>query len=184
MTDWETAFSTPWFSVEWQYVRDQVGRIGTEPFYRFQLPDGAVILPITPEGRIVLIRQFRQALNRTTIEFPSGAIDPGETPEGAMTRELYEETGYRCATMDLVLTGELRIDRENAVNYFFVGQGAVRDPDYRSDEPIETLLVTPAEFKALVLDGRFDQIATLPTVLLAIWRLGLNFDVLWSGKPT
>ena len=121
MNKWKTEFSTPWFSVEQQPERDLTGPISDAPFYRFKQPDGVVMMPLTADGHILLIRQYRQALGRETLEFPAGAIDPGENPDEAMTRELFEETGYRCAKIEQVLKGELRLDRENACNFFFVG---------------------------------------------------------------
>ena len=74
MSEWKTTLSTPWFAVEQQPKRDRAGRISDTPFYRFKQPDGVVMMPLTPEGHIVLIRQYRQALNRETLEFPAGAI--------------------------------------------------------------------------------------------------------------
>jgi 8-oxo-dGTP pyrophosphatase MutT (NUDIX family) len=174
MSEWKTTLSTPWFAVEQQPKRDRAGRISDTPFYRFKQPDGVVMMPLTPEGHILLIRQYRQALNRETLEFPAGAIDPGESPIAAMARELFEETGYRCATIEQVLKGELRLDRETACNYFFVGQGAEPDPEVRPREPIMVESVTPTAFRRLVLDGRFDHIVALPIVLLASWKLGLE----------
>lgn len=174
MTGWETVFSTPWISVKSQPMIDSHGCANDKPYYKLSLPDGVVILPITIDGRILLIRQYRQALGRETVEFPAGNIDPGETPEAAVRRELYEETGYRCRSADQVLSGALRLDRENARNYFFVGYGAQPDPDFQADEPISTLLLEPTEFRQMVLSGGFDHIVALPILLLASWKFGLE----------
>ena len=54
----------------------------------------AVILPITKEGKIILLRQFRGPFARRIIELPAGKVDEGEKPEAAAVRELEEETGY------------------------------------------------------------------------------------------
>ncbi|MCW6160172.1 MAG: NUDIX hydrolase [Candidatus Micrarchaeales archaeon] len=54
----------------------------------------AVILPITKEGKIILLRQFRGPFARRIIELPAGKVDEGEEPEAAAVRELEEETGY------------------------------------------------------------------------------------------
>lgn len=155
-------------------MADRDGGQEDAPFYRVSMPDGVVIAPVTTDGRIVLIRQYRQALGRETIEFPAGQVDPGEAPEGAIARELYEETGYRCGSIDLVLDGELRLDREKARNYFFVGRDAELDPGFQATEPISSLLVEPRAFRQLVSDGRFDHIVALPILLLASWKLGLE----------
>jgi ADP-ribose pyrophosphatase len=55
----------------------------------------AVILPRFPDGRILLIRQYRMAVGRLLWELPAGSIDPGETALQTARRELAEETGFR-----------------------------------------------------------------------------------------
>lgn len=54
----------------------------------------AVLLPVTDEGRVVLVRQYRYAANELMLEVPAGTIDAGERPEETARRELVEETGY------------------------------------------------------------------------------------------
>lgn len=57
-------------------------------------PGAAVVVPHLGHGRLVLVRQFRYALNRETLEFPAGRLDPQEDPLDCARRELAEETGY------------------------------------------------------------------------------------------
>lgn len=61
-----------------------------------------IIARIEPEGEMLLVRQFRPPAGAPVLEFPAGLIDPGETPETAAVRELYEETGY-CGEVVTVL---------------------------------------------------------------------------------
>jgi ADP-ribose pyrophosphatase len=56
----------------------------------------AAVVPIDEEGRVLMVRQFRLALGRYTLEIPAGGLDPGETPEEAARRELEEETGFQA----------------------------------------------------------------------------------------
>jgi 8-oxo-dGTP pyrophosphatase MutT (NUDIX family) len=65
------------------------------PFYRIDAGDWVNVVPVTPEGEIVMVRQFRHGSRRVTLEVPGGMVDPGETPAEAAARELLEETGYR-----------------------------------------------------------------------------------------
>ena len=59
-------------------------------------PGSVVVLPVLPDGRILLIRQYRHATRQYLWELVAGRMDPGETPEVAAARELIEETGYRA----------------------------------------------------------------------------------------
>ena len=56
--------------------------------------DWVNIVAITPEKKIVVVRQFRFGVGKRTVEIPAGIMNPGETPEQAAMRELKEETGY------------------------------------------------------------------------------------------
>ena len=71
----------------WDYVHHKKG-------------GGACTVPVLPDGRILLIRQFRPAIDRETLELPAGARDSsGEDPAVTAARELEEETGYRPGRM-------------------------------------------------------------------------------------
>ncbi|EFP95744.1 NUDIX hydrolase [Vibrio caribbeanicus] len=62
-------------------------------------PGAAVILPITEEGEIVLIKQFRPSLKKWFLELPAGTIEPNESVLSCAMRELEEETGYNAETI-------------------------------------------------------------------------------------
>lgn len=56
-------------------------------------PGSVVLVPVTDDGRIVLVRQYRHAVGRTVWELPAGSLKPGEDPETAARRECHEEIG-------------------------------------------------------------------------------------------
>jgi ADP-ribose pyrophosphatase len=58
-------------------------------------PGGAVVIPVTGEGKLVMVTQFRYPFQKTLLEFPAGKLDEGEDPLKCAVRELEEETGYR-----------------------------------------------------------------------------------------
>jgi len=66
-------------------------------------PGSVVVLPVLPDGRILLIQQYRHAIRQYLWELVAGRMDPGETPKVAAARELIEETGYRARRIRIFL---------------------------------------------------------------------------------
>lgn len=62
---------------------------------------GITVLPLTPDGRIVTVRMFRAGPDQVVTNLPGGLIDPGEDPADAGRRELEEETGYTCESIEV-----------------------------------------------------------------------------------
>ena len=83
------------FSVERSVAASPVDGSRTR-FIEFSRVDWAQIVPITPDGKVVLVRQYRHGAQRVTLEIPGGLVDPGEDPATAALRECLEETGYRA----------------------------------------------------------------------------------------
>jgi len=63
-------------------------------------PGGAVVVPVTDDGKIVLVQQFRYPLQRILLELPAGKLEPEEDPMLCASRELTEETGYTAAKVE------------------------------------------------------------------------------------
>ncbi|MCH7773878.1 MAG: NUDIX hydrolase [Bacteroidetes bacterium] len=63
-------------------------------------PGGAVVVPITIEGKLVMVTQFRYPFQTTLLEFPAGKLDIDEDPLDCAVRELEEETGYKAAKVN------------------------------------------------------------------------------------
>ena len=61
-------------------------------------PDAVCIVPVLPDDSLLLIREFRYPVNAWVIAFPAGLIEPGESLDECIDRELREETGYRVRT--------------------------------------------------------------------------------------
>lgn len=80
--------------LQWRRDRVQLPD-GREAVREFVVHPGAVmVVPILPDGRLVMERQFRYPVGQTMIEFPAGKLDPGEGGLACAQRELLEETGY------------------------------------------------------------------------------------------
>ena len=174
MNNKQTVFQTEWFSIE-QESFNQIESLKGKPYYRINSPDGVIILAVTETDEIILVKQFRPALNQYTLEFPSGAINESEFPQEAAARELYEETGFVCKSLKCLGKGRIMMNRHNSRDFAFYGTGAVKHPKFEGKEDIEVVLVTPADFKALVLSGQFEQFPAFALLVLADWKFGTQF---------
>ena len=67
-------------------------------------PGAVAILPITDDNKIVMVEQFRKALERTIVEIPAGKLEKGEEPALCARRELEEETGYECESLEWLIS--------------------------------------------------------------------------------
>ncbi len=63
-------------------------------------PGASLAIPITNDGRVVILRQYRFAVERRILEFPAGTLEEGEDPLSSMKRELAEEAGYKASQWD------------------------------------------------------------------------------------
>ncbi|WP_085523474.1 NUDIX hydrolase [Tuberibacillus sp. Marseille-P3662] len=63
-------------------------------------PGAVAVIAVTKDGRLVLVRQYRKALEKTIYEIPAGKLEPGEAPEVTARRELAEETGFQCDQLE------------------------------------------------------------------------------------
>ena len=93
----QVRLKTPWFS-----VIEKLPKEGGHGQFVIDCPDFVVILAIDPSGKLLLVRQFRPAIDRETLELPAGLVDPGYTPEQTARKELLEETGYEADHLELM----------------------------------------------------------------------------------
>jgi ADP-ribose pyrophosphatase len=71
---------------------------------RIDHPEAAAVVPFVADDEILMVKQHRYALGKETLEIPAGKLDPGETPEACVRRELLEETGYEAGELTFLYT--------------------------------------------------------------------------------
>ena len=166
----QTVFETPWFSVQREEFPD-LPELQNQPYFCITCSDAVLVLARTVESQWILVKQFRPAMRESTLEFPAGSIDPGESPSEAAARELFEETGYVCSSLTPLGMGRIMASRHPASGYAFFGDHACREGAFQSLDHTEVVLATTSELKALVQDGQFQQLAGLALFVLAEWNL-------------
>ncbi|MFO0723028.1 MAG: NUDIX hydrolase [Myxococcota bacterium] len=122
--------------------------------------DWVNVIPITPEGRVVFIRQYRVGTRRVTLEIPGGMVDPGETPLDAAIRELREETGYQAGRVRALGAIEPNPAIQNNRCHSFLAEDCVLSHAQEQDEAedIEVELMELARVPALIVSGAISHV--------------------------
>lgn len=92
-------------------------------------PGAVAILPITNDGKIVMVEQFRKALERTLVEIPAGKLEKGEDPLNCARRELEEETGYVCENLDWLISFYTSPGFADEIVHLYVATGLSKKED-------------------------------------------------------
>lgn len=148
---------------------------GTErEFVVIAAPSWVVTVPLTPDGQLVLVRQFRFGIDDFSIELPGGVVDLGEDPVDAGRRELAEETGFAGRAARLLGTAHPNPAIQNNTCHFVLVEAAVRvaAPDWDADEEIEVITAPVPQVLAWARGGRITHALTLNALLLfePVWE--------------
>lgn len=131
--------------------------------------DCVVILPLDTQGNILLVRQFRHAVNRELLELPAGSIDAGETPEEAAIRELREETGFSPGKLER-LGGFYAAPGycTEFLHFFRATQLKISPLEGEDTEGIELELVNPADIPSLISSGKICDAKSVAGLRIAL----------------
>jgi len=89
-------------------------------------PGAVAILAITDDKKIVMVEQYRKALERTIVEIPAGKLEKGEEPAVCARRELEEETGYECTELELLTSFYTSPGFADEIVHVFLAKGLTK----------------------------------------------------------
>ena len=176
---WKTISSEYLFNDTWLRARKDRcmkpdGKI-VDPYYVIEYPQWATGVGITKNNEVVLVKQYRQALQLVCMEIPGGCIDAEDiNPEAAVRREFIEETGYTFDTVEyLGKTSPNPSTNANWMHMFLLTGGRLtHQQSFDENEEIEVYVVPMQEFADMVLHGEIIQSMHMTTVFFALHKLG------------
>lgn len=155
-------------------VEDQVtkpdGKRGT--YATVELTPGALVLAVDDDQNLYVTEQFRYALGRNSIEAASGAIDEGESPEQAATRELREELGIEADEMvSLGMTDPDTSTIHGPANLFLARKLRFTEPEREGSEVMRTVKLPLEKAVRMVIDSEITHGASCVAIMKAEYYL-------------
>jgi ADP-ribose pyrophosphatase len=147
-----------YFTTRKDSYETDTGKI-VNPYFVVEMPDCAVAMPISADGNIIFIEQYRHPIGQLSIELPGGFIDDNETKEIAVARELLEETGYGFT--EIIYLGKTYSNPGVLTNatHLFLAKGGVKTAQQSLDqnEEIKILLKSVEEVKDMMAKNEIRQ---------------------------
>jgi 8-oxo-dGTP pyrophosphatase MutT (NUDIX family) len=162
-----------WFTVRKDTCERHDGKI-INNYYVFEFPEWATAFPVTAEGKIVMTKQYRHALNQVGIELPGGVVEKGESFEEGIKRELLEETGYVFDEIKpLGVISANPSTNTNLMHMFLATSGRkMKEQSLDDNEEIEILELSFDELLQLMDENKIMQSMHITTIYYALRHLG------------
>ena len=162
-----------WGTVRRDICQTSEGKI-IDPYYVYEFPTWVSAVAITKEGKIIIERQYRYALDVTCYEIPGGCVDDTDNSlEMAIERELLEETGYRFTQFEYLGKISSNPSTNNNWMHMYLATGGQYEKDQELDhnEEIEMYLFTLDEVKKLLSENKIVQSMHVATLYYALAKM-------------
>lgn len=170
----EYLFKDTWFTVRKDKCETPDGKI-IDPYYVYEFPTWVTALPITEDNKVIMVKQYRHAIEDISLEIPGGCVDDTDKDfQDAIARELVEETGYTFKHFDYL--GKISPNPSTNDNWMhmFLAKGGRRTHEQNLDhnEEIEVELYTIDEVKDLIKANKIVQSMHVTCILYGLQKLG------------
>ncbi len=127
----------------------------------------AAVVPVTADGKILMVRQFRNALDRYTLEIPAGGLlTPDEPKIQCASRELEEETGYRSEHLEFLLSINTTVALCDELIEVYVARDLIPSHQHLDeDEYVEVKAYTLDELCRMIFAGELRDGKTVASIL-------------------
>lgn len=172
---WQILDSTMVLEHHWCKIRRDViklpnGKIIDDYFVNIK-PEVALILPITSDGNIIFVRQYRHAVGEFFIELPAGSFEPTEeSAESAAKRELEEETGYTAKEVTKITTLYDKPSKDTNKIHLFLAKDVIKSGEQKLDitEEIDVVLIPQESVRDKIIQGEICVAGTVAAIYLAL----------------
>ncbi|WP_312092400.1 NUDIX hydrolase [Niallia sp.] len=127
-------------------------------------PGAVAVIAITDDNKLVMVEQFRKPLEKVIVEIPAGKLEKGEEPALCARRELEEETGYDCESLELVSSFYTSPGFADEIIHVYVAKGLTKKEDAAGldeDEFVNVLEITLEEALQLIKEQRIFDAKTI-----------------------
>lgn len=166
----ENISPSKWFPLFKQHVKLASGKI-IDDYYLAKLGDVAMVIPITPSGNFIFVRQYKHGAGALTLEFPAGVIEPNQKPEEAAETELKQETGI--VSKNILPLAQLKaLPTKNAATlygYYTTNAVITANQDLDETEEIEVVEISEKEVEEKIMNGEINCSDTI--ALYMIYKL-------------
>ena len=131
-------------------------------------PGAVCCIPILPDGKIALIKQYRYPVKKEMIEIPAGKLDQNETPEECAQRELEEEIGYKASKLTFLANIHPAVGFTDEKMWLYLAEGLVKTKQsLDADEFLEIIPTKLNEAVDMVWSGKITDVKTIIGILWA-----------------
>ena len=169
----EYLFDDLWFKVRKDICETPQGKI-VNPYYVYEFPTWVTAVPVTVDGKIIMVRQYRHALGEVCIELPGGCVDDTDKNfEDAIARELLEETGFTFSEFDYLGRISANPSTNNNLMHMFLAKGGkkIQEQQLDGNEEIEVELFTIDEVKQMISENKIVQAMHVACIMYALEKL-------------
>lgn len=165
----EEVFATPWMSIYHDQFQMPDGKKGN--YFYMHTRGSSLVIPVTDEKEVILVKQYRYLMNMASIELPCGGIKDGQDDSEAARAELVEETGYECGRLKKIG----RFIPYNGLSDEFCTVFLAKKLSFigaRPDdtEQIQVIKASPSEIDSMIAKGRI-----LDGMSIAGWMLSRRY---------
>jgi len=176
---WEKLDSKYLVREKWATLRVDSCRMpdGTyiDDYYVLEYPDWVNAVALTEDNDVLIIKQYRHAAEEVITELPGGCIDPGESPEEAIKRELLEETGFAFDSLEPLVTLYANPSTAGNKTYSYIASGGRKVQEQHLDGREEIIVETVSidQLKKLLLENQFAQALHASAIFYGLIKLGI-----------